>query len=114
MNIDWNKDADEQINEKVDGMLERLGLLMEAQVKKNCPVDLDNLRESVAHEVDRTTHTLYVTATGDEGREGEDRKYYATWVDLGHEQWVFGHNTHKIQKPTAFMRRSLYRRYPGF
>lgn len=113
MDIQWDDDAQDKINALVDDMLQtNLGPMMVEQVKQNCPVDLGNLRDSTDMEV--TDHTLYITATGDEAREGENRKYYAAWVDLGHELVAWGRRTGRVIKPTAYMRRALYRKYPGF
>lgn len=113
MDIQWDADAQDKINTLVDDMLQtKLGPMMEEQVKANTPVDLGNLRDSVTMEV--TDHKLYINAYGDEEREGENRKYYAAWVDLGHKLIAWGHDTGRVIKPTAFMRKALYRRYPGF
>lgn len=115
MQINWDKDSDAHINSLVDHMLDdKLGPMMVAEVIKNCPKDTGKLADSTDHEVDRDKHVLYVTATGDEEREGERRKYYAAWVDLGHRIIAWGHDTGKVKQPTAYMRRALYRRYPGF
>lgn len=115
MEIQWDKDAQANIDELVDRMLEdKLGPTVADQVRRNTPVDLGNLRDSVEFNVDKSAHKLYIQAYGDEMREAENRKYYAAWVDLGHEIVAWGNRTGKFQPPTAFMRRALYRRYEGF
>jgi hypothetical protein len=104
----------QRIYELTDNMFEtKLGPMIEAQVKINCPKDTGALADSVSMSVDRVTHALYVQAYGDESRP-EGRKYYAAYVDLGHHQIAWGHDTGKVKAPTAFMRRALYRRYAGF
>lgn len=113
MDIQWDDRAQAEIDTLVDNMLDtKLGPMMKEEVKRNTPVDLGHLRDSVDYSVE--DHTLYVQAYGDDMREAENRKYYAAWVDLGHRLIAWGHDTGKIIKPTAFMRRALYRRYPGF
>ena len=115
MDIQFEPDWEEHLFSATDRMFEeKLGPAMEDQVKRNTPVDLDNLRQSVKFEVDRTNHTLAINAYGDEKREKDNRKYYAAWVDLGHRQFAWGRDTGKVRQPTAFMRQALYRRYEGF
>lgn len=114
MRIEFNADAQDKINVLVDTMLDtKLGPMMVAECVRNCPKDTGKLASTVDHQV--TDHSLYITATGDEERTGgENRKWYAAWVDLGHEIVAWGHHTGRIQPPTAWMRRALYRRYSGF
>lgn len=113
MKINWADDAQVRINELVDRMLsDKLGPMMEAEVVRNTPVNTGALAESVTTEVQ--DHKLYIQAYGDELREAENRKYYAAWVDLGHHAFWWGYDSDTVQPPTAFMRRALYRRYPGF
>lgn len=116
MNIDWDASAQDNINTLIDHMLgEKLGPMMVAEVVRNCPKDTGKLAESTDMQVDRDKHVLYITATGDETREGgEKRKYYAAWVDLGHRIIAWGNDTGKTKAPTAYMRKALYRKYPGF
>lgn len=113
--FEFDADAMENILRAVDKAFEtKLGPQMEAEVKKNTPIDTGALIDSVKYSVDRTEHTLIVQAYGDEERAAENRKYYAAWVDLGHRIIAWGHDTGRVQPPTAFMRRALYRRYGGF
>lgn len=114
MNIEIDPKGMEHVLELCDNMFEtKLGPAMEAEVRRNAPTGTGRLKESVSSSVDRAKHALYITATGDESREG-DRRYYAAYVDLGHHQVAWGHETDEIIPPTAFMRRALYRRYAGF
>ena len=113
MDINWNTDAQAHIDALVDHMLDtKLGPMMRDEVIKNCPVDTGALAASTDYHVE--DHKLYVTAIGDESREAENRRYYASWVDLGHRIFIFGHDSGKVQPPTFYMRRALYRHYPGF
>lgn len=115
MDINFEPDAMEQIYKLTDEAFERhLGPMMELEVKRNAPKDTGKLAESVEASVSRTTHKLYIQAYGDNLREAENRKYYAAWVDLGHEIVAWGNRTGNVKPPTAFMRRALYKRYPGF
>lgn len=113
--FDFDDGAMEEILSRVDDMFEdNLGPEIKAQVMRNTPIDTGALVSTTYMEVDRDTHTLNVGALGDESREGENRKYYAAWVDLGHRIFVYGHDTGRVKAPTAYMRRALYRRYAGF
>ena len=114
MRIELDHDAMEHIYELTDNMFEeKLGPMMEAQVKRNAPKDSGALAASVSMDVDRIEHKLYIQAYGDESRP-EGRKYYAAYVDLGHRIVAWGNDTGEVKPPTAFMRRALYRRYAGF
>jgi len=114
MDITFNDDAMAKLHALVDRALDtKLAPMMEAECVRNCPKDTGALASTVSHEIEN--HGLHITATGDPARTGGDnRKWYATWVDLGHEIVAWGHHTGKIQPPTAWMRRALYRHYPGF
>lgn len=115
MEFHMDHEARAHIEVLIDNMLEnKLGPMMKAEVIKNTPVDTGALADSVEMNVDRTKHKLYIQAYGDDLREAHNRKYYAAYVDLGHEIVAWGNPTGKIQPPTAFMRRALYRRYDGF
>lgn len=115
MDFQMDPDAMAKLYALADDTLEtKLGPMVEAEVVRNTPVDLGKLRDSVTSDVDRTRHVLTVSAYGDEERRAENRKYYAAWVDLGHRLIAWGHDTGRVIKPTAFMRKALYRRYPGF
>lgn len=105
----------ENVYRLVDDMFEhKIGPMVKAQVIRNCPVDTGSLSASTTQEVDRIKHVLYIIGYGDESRVEPERKYYAAWVDLGHRIVVFGHDTGRVQPPTAYMRRALYKSYPGF
>lgn len=111
----WDNTADAHLKQLVGNMFEnKLGPMMEAEVKSNAPVGTGNLRESVSFHVDWAKCSLIVSATGSIMRKGSNRKYYAAWVDLGHRVFAWGHETGEVKMPTAFMRRALYKRYPGF
>lgn len=112
MRIDFNDDVQDRLDALVDDLFHtRLGPMMVAEVIRNCPKDTGKLASTTDFTVE--DRTLYITATGDEERMGgENRKYYAAWVDLGHRIIAWGHDTGKVQPPTAYMRRALYRRYP--
>jgi hypothetical protein len=113
--FEFDSDAMEEILSRCDDMFEdELGPAVKAQVMHNTPIDTGALIDSTYMEVNRDEHVLNVGALGDETREGENRKWYAAYVDLGHRIFVYGHPTDKIKAPTAYMRRALYRRYPGF
>lgn len=110
-----DENAMEHLQSLVDNMLEtKLGPAMEQEVVKNTPKDTGKLAESVEMTVDRDEHVLYIQAYGDDLREAENRKYYAAWVDLGHRLIAWGNDTGEVIAPTSFMRKALYRRYPGF
>jgi hypothetical protein len=113
--FEFDSDAMEEILSLCDDMFEdHLGPAVKAQVMHNTPIDTGALIDSTYMEVDRSEHALNVGALGDGSRVAENRKYYAAWVDLGHRIFIYGRDTGRVQAPTAYMRRALYRRYAGF
>lgn len=112
--FEFDETAMEHINSAMDKAFDaKLGPLMKAEVQHNTPIDTGALIDSVYYEVDREKHELNVGATGDPKRK-EGRQWYALYVDLGHRIFVYGRDTGKVRQPTAFIRKALYRRYPGF
>lgn len=114
MRVEFDAGASEKLAALVDHALDRLGPMVADEVRRNTPRDTGALVESVEDIVDRGAHKLYIQAYGDDLREADNRKYYAAYVDLGHRLIAWGHDTGRVIAPTAFMRRALYRRYPGF
>lgn len=53
--------------------LEKCGLVAEGYAKKLCPVDTGNLRNSITHQVDTGTQTVYIGSNLE----------YAPYVELG-------------------------------
>ena len=71
------QDNTEQVVDGIDSAigvaLEKIGLLAENYAAKKCPVDTDNLRGSITHEIDTSDNAVYI------GTNVE----YAPYVELG-------------------------------
>lgn len=76
MEPDWQEKLDPYIDRFFD---DRLGPDIVRDARAFCPIDTGRLRESIDHIV--IDHVLRVEAGA----------YYAYWVEVGHENWAWGH-----------------------
>lgn len=99
--------------------LEKCGLVAEGYAKKLCPVDTENLRNSITHQVDSEGRSVYVGTNSDYGAYVElgTGKYYpggrpTPWVyqdAKGNWHYTRGNKAQPFLKPAAADHAGQYR-----